>query len=133
MPVYLRVTVREQCACYGFRMMPSYLRHLHHVRHETYFSRSQIMDGNCRYCWKLCVNTELISCHFNHTVTNLLELSCDQLNNAHGYITGGHDPLKNSRSLSPVDYSLNKKFVTTRVLIPPHATSKLQVKLCDYN
>lgn len=65
--------------------------------HETYFSRSQIMVGNYRYCLKVCVNKELISCHFKHTVTNFLELSYGQLNNAHDYVTRGHDPLKNCR------------------------------------
>jgi hypothetical protein len=55
------------------------------------------MVGNYRYCLKVCVNKELISCHFKHTVTNFLELSYGQLNNAHDYVTRGHDPLKNCR------------------------------------
>jgi len=97
MPVYLKIIVCEHCTFPGFRGIATYVRPLHHVRHETYFSRSQIMDGNCRYCWKLSVNTKLISCHFRHTVTNLLELSGVQQNNARCCITGGHDQLKNSR------------------------------------
>ena len=136
MPVYLRITVSEKCTFYGFGRKPSYLRPLRHVRHETYFSRSQIMDGNCLYCCKLCVNTELITCHFNHTVTNLLELSCDQLNNVHGYITGGHDPFKKllpAKSCGLLLSEQKKKIVTTSILILTHAMSKFQVKLCDYN
>jgi hypothetical protein len=111
--------------------MPSCLRHLHHVRHETCISRFQIMDGKCRHCWKLRVNTELISCHFNHTVTNLLELSCDQSNNAHGYITGCHDPLKNSRLKSCGLLLCEQKICHDACNNSRHATSKSQVKLCD--